>query len=269
MANFNFDKKIIKRVFLIIASIFFVILGVTNLLFDFSLNFLNESFNYSLLNLGFSSTLKISAGVFDFLKGFGDIIDKIFNFFLAINFLILFQITFLKLSNLIVVKIFIVSTFLLSFIPSVRRYSVKIFVILLFLNPGLSLYVSGVKLISDSINLELGKNVSDKFKELDETVKNNKLIDETKRENEEKKSNEEAKDFFKSPFKSIFAGLQDKLNSSIKYISTLLQTVMELVIIYLVNSVIIFFVLPVFYFYCLYILAKKIFRVAPTIEKTT
>ena len=253
------DKILIKKISIVIVFSLLVILALTNLLFNFSLNFLNEAFNYSLINLSLVSTLKIASGFFEFLQGFSDIIDRMFNFFLSINFLILFQITILKISNLVAIKIVIVAVFILSFVKPVRMFFLKILVFLLFLNPGLSLYISSVKLLSDNINLELGKNVNLKFEELNNTLNKEELFENSDEQDGKKGFMENAKSFFKDPVKSFVSGTKEKFNQIVTYTSKLLQTVMELTIVYFVNSIIIFFMLPIVYFFSLYIITKKLF----------
>ena len=99
------DKDTVKKVVVWVVLALFVAVVLTNLFYNYSLTFLNETFNYSLINLSLVSTLKILTGFFEFLRGFSEIIDKIFNYFLVINFLIFSQTTLLKLSSLIVVRL--------------------------------------------------------------------------------------------------------------------------------------------------------------------
>ena len=72
---------------------------------------------------------------------------------------------------------------------------------LFFFNPGLSIYVSCIKVVSDSVNLELGKNVNTKFEELNNILKKDDLLEPENSKTNNKNFFENTKEFFKDPVK--------------------------------------------------------------------
>lgn len=253
------DKDTVKKVVVWVVLALFVAVVLTNLFYNYSLTFLNETFNYSLINLSLVSTLKILTGFFEFLRGFSEIIDKIFNYFLVINFLIFSQTTLLKLSSLIVVRLVILLVFVLTFIKPLRSLFIKILIVLFFFNPGLSIYVSCIKVVSDSVNLELGKNVNTKFEELNNILKKDDLLEPENSKTNNKNFFENTKEFFKDPVKNLATNIKEKLSLFITYTSKLLQVAIELSIVYFVNTMILFFALPVIYFFVLYLYIRRSF----------
>jgi hypothetical protein len=228
------------------------------LLYNPSSDFLKETLNLSLSNLGLITGIKILSGTVDFLKGIQDIVEKIFNYFLAINGLIFFQMTLLKLSNMIFFRILIVLVSLLLLLKPARKLALKILLILLFINPGLQLYVMGVKLISHQANLEMGRTINDELQNISKTMnEQDQVNDESKSDKDENNASftDKIKNFFSEGINKTKAFLEKTADKIMKIANKLL----ELVINYFVSMMILFLILPLIYFFVLYLIAKKIF----------
>ncbi|OHD10573.1 MAG: hypothetical protein A2086_09450 [Spirochaetes bacterium GWD1_27_9] len=259
-----FNKQNIKPMMFTIISIILIIAANIPFLYQYCQNFLKETFEFSVTNLTFATSLKILTGTLDFLEGFSDIIEKLFNFFLTINLLIFFQMALLKISELIIVKIIIIVSFVLIFVKPINKIAIKVLIILLFINPGLKFYIVGVEFISKSTKLEMGKSIKKHFEKIDLSLKENKTENngELQNKSEEKKSLlEKAKDLFFNPQENILNKAKGEILKFSGYMNDLISYLVELTIEYIISVTILFFILPLLYFYSLYIVLKKFFKI--------
>jgi hypothetical protein len=258
----KFTKEVIKKIIMFSLFGILAIVSLTGFLYKNSFDFLRETLNYSLTNLGLSTGLKILAGTFGFLKGISDIIDKVFNFFLIINGLIFFQMTLLKLSNLLVFRILIIVSFLTCFIKPIQKIALKIFIILIFINPGLQIYVTCVKYISIEANLELGKNIKEQMEKINSNIEEGNLTEKAEnnaieQKNEDESIIEKAKSFFTKTKENIITSTSSIFKKSFTYLEKLVNGLLEIVIDYFVTALILFLILPGLYFFVLYKLLKR------------
>ncbi len=226
-------------------------------------DFLNKVCASAMSNLAAASVLKILSGTLDIFSGFSDIFDYIFNFLMISNLLIAFQIILLKISGSLIIKIIAVTGVLLLFIKPVKRVASGIIIIVLMINPGLSIYINGVNYIYEKSGFNKGN-------EIESRLQNVKSIIESDNKNNESSKIEEAdhkKNIFGRLFDKTIAvkemvtsfgkDLSDKISKVTVEIS---RGLMEIVINYTVMIISLFFILPFLYFFILYSLIKSIVR---------
>jgi len=245
-----------------------IILAISDLISDFSLSFLKETSSLALKNLGIVAGLKVISATLPLLKGFSDIIGKILDFLLIVNGLILLQIALIKISKVIVLKILMGLLFGLTFIKKARLIALRVLVVLLFVNPGLSLYILTVKSISNAAKLDSGQEITKQLESIGnlsgkglEGMSKEGGVDQgrvvgTKQEIDIfSKIGEYIKD--KTMDTSKFISKQLEIAKS--YLSQVLENLFKATINYFINVLVLFFILPVVYFYILYLLIKRIF----------
>ena len=236
-----------------------VFFSTTGLLFNPSTGFLKETLNLSLSNLGLAAGIKILAGTVDFLEGIRDIVEKIFNYFLAINGLIFFQITLLKLSNMLFFRLLILSVCVLLFFKSIRKTVIKILVLMLFINPGLQFYVIGVKFISYQADLELGKSINAELRGISKSIDMQTDTDDKNSTQPEDGSKTSFIDRIKNFVGESINKTKKMLSSMLNDLTSAANRLLELVINYFISMMVLFLILPVIYFFVLYLIAKKYF----------
>jgi hypothetical protein len=251
------NETLVKNIAVYAVLLILVFFSTTGLLFNASSEFLKDTLNLSLSNLGLVTGIKILSGTVDFLKGIQDIVEKIFNYFLAINGLILFQATLLKLSNMIFFRVMIILVSFACIFKSLRKISLKILLILLFINPGLQIYVLGVKFISNQANLEMGKSINSELQNISQSM------NAANKDSGESVSEDTSGVSFSDRIKNFFSTGINKTKEFLgKTADNLMKTsnkILELVINYFVSMMILFLILPVIYFLVLYLIFKKFF----------
>jgi len=259
----NIIKKYVSTGYIkIYLSVLFIIALIVLIFIKFFYKsaeaFLLETLSFSIKNLGISAGVKILCESFDFLKGFVSLSDKIFNFLLITNALIVLQITLLKISNFIFLKILITIVFVLSYFKIIRKIMIRILILLLFINPGLPVYISLVKIMSNSVSLETGKNIESKFNDFKSSLQG-KSIDKTE---ESKLQNDNAnKSLFEKAGELINSAkerITDSINLMVERAGKALNAIFEVIISYFITILVLFIIMPFLYFYILYHLFKNI-----------
>jgi len=199
--------------------------------------FLSDSLTFAISNLGIVSLVKILTGSLKVLSGFSDIADKIFNLVFFSSVLIYLQYILIVLNKILIIKILILVFLLLSIVKSFRKLFFKIVIILLFINPGLNIYITALKYISEESKLELGRGINNdinEFKNLDFGMSTDKK--------EEPKESIDKKSFFQS-IKDVFSfdSLKETttrfIDESISSFNQKVQALLEMSIKYFLNVV--------------------------------
>lgn len=243
--------KLKKVIFSIILLISLIGLVFSDLLTDYSLKFLQKVSALGFANLAIIGVLKgvlaimssieigvgIGMNIGGILKGLTDVVDRAFNFFMISNALIVLQIFLLKISKFIIVKILIVAASILIFIKPIKRIGFSILLILLLINPGFSLYVSLTKTIYEYTIPDTGNEIKERFVDIKDNFQ--KII-------------EAEEGFFskaKNAPKAIFGVVSKSLSSLI-----------DILLIYFVSSLVLFLFFPGIFYYCMYLLVKRLIR---------
>lgn len=195
------------------------------------------------------------------------------------DILVTAQLILITLSKSIILKITLIIALVGSFISKYRILSLKLIVLLLFINPGLPAYVSGVKYLTKEAKLDLGTDLTQELQNAhanyNKRVQENKSQEETRNQIQLKKVELEGKSKVSS-----LKRLEDKASDDIKKVDdkviegisdayqVLKGATKEITIksINLLTSILIqFILLPFLYFFGFFTLYKK-FVSAPVAE---
>ncbi|MFC1562354.1 hypothetical protein ACFL4Q_05095 [candidate division KSB1 bacterium] len=248
-----------RKMISLIAFTIIVLFVCTDILSNFANDFLTDTLAIGAANIGIVAGLKglismasstqieggivvtsgsIQAGAI--LEGLNDMLDWAFNFFIISNFLIMFQIILLNVSKLLLVKILLAVSLIATFIKPVKKYALTVFMILLFINPGLPIFVSLTKITYDYALPDTSEIIQDKF----EVIRNN----------------------FEQML--VAEGLLNKVAGSLKamwsVVTESIAGLAELIITYFASMVLLFGIMPFLFFFLL----KKIFNPLLSLLKT-
>ena len=262
------NRAKINNIILSVILTLLIILAISNLISDFSLSFLKETSGLALKNLGIVAGLKVISATLPLLKGFSDIIGKILDFLLIVNGLILLQIALIKISKVIVLKILMVCLFGLTFIKKARLIALRVLVVLLFINPGLSLYILTVKSVSKAAKLDSGEEITRRLESIG-SLSGEELEDMSREGSDDRERVVDTRqgmdifskfgEYIKDKTTDTGSFISKQLDMAKSYLSQLLENLFKATINYFITVLVLFLVLPVVYFYILYLLMKRIF----------
>jgi hypothetical protein len=155
-------QSVVRSVLAVAGAVLLIVVVATDMLYSPGHSFLLKTSGTAMANLGGVAALKIAAGFTGVLEGLSDILDKIMNFMLLSNLMILLQVMLLELSRSLLVKVLVVACLAAMFVPALRSRILlrKLLIVLLVVNPGLALYLTGVGLLSRSAAVEMGGRIT-------------------------------------------------------------------------------------------------------------
>ncbi|WP_160114816.1 hypothetical protein [Aquimarina sp. AU474] len=271
------------KVWIIIISIILITLGCTNILVNPAINFLSDVNSDMMLSLGLAMELKSIVSGTDISKipliggvtsELQDIFTRTINYLTFANIVIGVQTILVNMSKSLLIKIIPVFFLAGLFLKKYKQIALKLLIIILLINPGLSLYVNGIKYISQSMELNLGSNIhqhlsliKNKYKEKREKIKSKQEI---RKEEQLKKAKEKghkgigiftkAEDAVKNTVEDIGVDIGQGVSETFDVLKNGKKELMKLILNMISNLVVLFLILPLFYFYILSFLLKKFFH---------
>lgn len=264
-----------NELFLMCILLVFCILAMFDLYNESAMKYIEDSFSFALTNIGVVAVLKIISGALPLTSGISDILDKIFNFFFLANILIGIQYILLVANKILFIKILIILFFAMRFIPQFRSIATKILIILLFLNPGLNLYIGAIEIISSEANMTINNDLDKKishirsilgitpkvelpeFEELGDTRSTlSKVMGEIGIFGQNIQDTAKGvADTITNPIDSTQKTLDEaktKILKSMQVIGDSLSVILSLSIKYILNVFFLYFLMPIVYFYIMY-----------------
>ena len=269
----NKNELFITLIFLIFCA--FCMFDLYN---QVAMKYIEDSFSFALTNIGIIAVLKIISGAIPLTDGISDILDKIFNFFFLANILIGIQYVLLIVNKILFIKILVLLFFILRFFTQFKSVATKILIILLFLNPGLNLYMCAIKIISNQANMtiddDLNKRINHikgilgispkveiKVEEIGDTRGAlSKVIGEIGIFGQNIQAIAKGvADTITDPIDSTQKTLDEakaKILKSMQVIGDSLSVILSLSIKYILNVFFLYFLMPILYFYIMYRVVK-------------
>lgn len=187
--------------------------------------------------------------------------NKISNYVILSNIFVLIQIVLLSLSQLLIIKICLIASLAASFIKKTHTLALRILIILLFINPGMPIYLN----ILNSISKHTQINMVETFKtELDKTHKefSNKHIQQTQHESKLKKENllEKAGEEIVDVAEKIGGHIIQDFKFFTDFTKNLGVAFLNKSIKLFVAHIVLFLLLPLLYIYIFLLLLHKLFN---------
>ena len=254
-------KNFLLKNFFSIALFVFVIVAMLDILYLPAIRFLSNTSAVALANLSLATGMKILIAGIPVLKGSAEIIDKVFSYLVFINGVLFFQIILLKVSQILLLKLLILASWILLFFRETKKLALKALLVLFLFNPGLSFYLAGAEYISNAVRLESGELIKAHMESIDKE----KLKEKGKVSVEEEKKSENKSifvvigDFLINTFNTIKNTIIDAINKTKAFVGESILRLLELTINYFISVLFLFLICPFLYFILLYLLMKNIF----------
>lgn len=269
-----------RKIVIAILAITTVIVSLLNVFQTEALHFLMDTSEQLLGSLAIVSEIKWSTVLISKIPVLGDeemsfqtVLDRILNYLSLANILVGIQIVLVNLSKSVLFKLLPLPFIIGIFIQKYSRLSLKILVLSLLLCPGLSIYVCGIKYMATEAHLDLGNNlkeelqkVHDKFVEKErvlnshlEQEKQNQLAEAEKKGKKKIGLFKKAEDDIEKVVKKTDLKIKEGSSEIVTAVKFLAKKADELIINLIVNILVIFFLLPLLYFYGLNLILKHYF----------
>lgn len=245
-----------------------VLFALFDVFYQGALLFLSNSSTLALTNLSLVTGLKILIGGVPLLKGSAEIVDKIFNFFVIINGVLLFQLILLKISQLLLIKLLLVGTWALTLFEKTKKWAVKLLILLLFINPGLSLSVHITNYFTQAAQLENGTLIKAHIENIQKEPVNQKSSDKNAQNPAPVKTDQDIKqksfltiiaEFLIKTFNKVKNFIVEAFTKAQTFVGESILKLLELAINYFITVILLFVIMPFVYFFLFYWLLNKLF----------
>lgn len=168
----DFKKNLVKILTLTL-FVTLVILGFWDKPNQIALNFISSVFEETSSSLLLLSELKIGATSGASLKvpllsgsfsGVESMLGEGMQYLEFASLLLGLQLLALTLSKSIILKVLMLIAIFFVFLEKSKVMAFKLLIVFLMINPGLSIYTIGVKLINKEVNVDLGTNLNEELK---------------------------------------------------------------------------------------------------------
>jgi hypothetical protein len=156
----NIGKRQVRLVVLGIGLVLFAVVVGFDILYKPAQTFLAETSRSAMAHLSAVTAVSVACGFFPFLEGFSRIMDRILNFLLLSNLILLFQFILLEISRSWILKFALFAAVGLAFVPKLRKTGLRAALILALVNPGLSLYIVSVKVLAQDSTSRISGKIS-------------------------------------------------------------------------------------------------------------
>lgn len=205
-----------------------------------------------------SSRIPLISGAADSIS---QTLENIFNYLILANIFVLIQIVLVGLSQLLFIKLGAIIALLLAFIKKTHKLALRIFVVFIFINPGMPLYFSGLKIIADHTHLHLLDTFHQELIETKEEFDKKHLL---RVQHEEQLKKENLIEKIGLGLVHAVEGIAEHIIRDLKFFTEFTKKVgIELIkksIKILVANLILFLLLPLLYMYIFLLLLNKIFN---------
>jgi len=284
MDSTNFIKLSKKKtIWIAIGAIVYMAITFSNALVAPALDFLTDVSNEMVEALGFSLELKsltysLESANIPFTtgttEGLSETFDKAINYLTFTNVVVVVQMILVNMGKSLFFKLVPILLLVGYFIKKYSQMAVRLLIIALLINPGLSLYVNGMEYVAASMEMDLGTSLHAHLGKIREKYDKKKEEYEAKLENKEQGQLEKDKEKGRDQL-SLSQKVEDKveevsMDAKIDIqegVAMLTEALKEgrkeltKLIINLISSVIVLFMLlPLLYFYMINFILKKFFH---------
>lgn len=161
--------KLNNRIFIFSMLALLIVIAMTDILSQPAFDFLTATSEKALLSLGIIADLKLAAGagssvnlplISGTLKSASQLLDEAFTHLEWANLMLAGQMLLLTLSKSWLLKVLLfISVAGAVLLKTGQRFMIKLLLVFLLLNPGLPLYVLGVKYIAQESEIQLGEDL--------------------------------------------------------------------------------------------------------------
>lgn len=187
------------------------------------------------------------------------------------DLLVTVQLVLIALTKSMLIPVTMVAAFLGSLIPKYKSVSLKVLVLLLLINPGLPMYVSGIQYITKEAKLDIGNDLSQELQETQAHYKQKELEHAAKEEERKKSQLEEAEaqgedhisklKIFEDKATDELSKIGSKIEEDVSEAYLVLKTACKAITVKTINLftaiLIQFILLPFLFFYGLFTLYQK------------
>ncbi|MBQ4821555.1 hypothetical protein [Aquimarina sp. MMG016] len=277
----NLIKK--DKIWIIITTFMLVGIAFSNVSVTPALNFLSDVNGDLMLSLGLALELKSITTSIDHsnipLVGgiaieFSDILTRVIDYLSFANIVIAIQTILVNMGKSLLFKILPLLFLGGIFLKKYKQLALKLLIISLLINPGLSLYVNGIHYVSDSMELDLGSAlhehlsaIKNKYEEKRKEVKSKQ---ETRKEKQLEKAKEKGRkgigifkkveDAVVDKVENISVDVEEGVSEAFEVLKEGKKELMKLIINMISNLIVLFLILPLLYFYLMSFVLKKLFH---------
>ncbi len=272
-----------NKIWIIIISGVLITLACTNILVNPAIDFLSDINGDMMLSLGIAMELKSIVAGTDISKipligglssQLQDIFTRTINYLTFANVVVGVQTILVNMSKSLLFKILPIIFLAGLFLKKYKQIALKFLIIILLINPGLSLYVNGIKYVSQSMELNLGSDlnkhlssIKNKYEERHKKLKSKQEIKKEKQlERARKKGHKgigifrKAEDAVENTIEDVGVDIGQGVSEIFEVLKNGKKELMKLILNMISNLIVLFLILPLFYFYILSFLLKKFFH---------
>lgn len=280
------------KIWIFVLSLILAIVGFSNLLVTPAIDFLSDINSDMMLGLGIAIELKSIASGIDSsgipLVGgvateISDIFTRAISYLTFANIVIAVQTILVNMGKSLFFKILPFVFLIGVFLKNYNKIALKLLLIALLINPGLSMYVNGIHYVSDTMQLDLGSSLHEHLSSIKNKYQEKREKVETKQEERKEKQLEKAKerghkgigifrkveDAVVNKVEDIGVDVEEGFSEAFEVLKEGKKEIMKLIINMISNLIVLFLILPLLYFYIMSFLLKKFFHFSglSTIEK--
>ncbi|MEW7290361.1 hypothetical protein [Aquimarina sp. 2304DJ70-9] len=277
----NLIKK--DKIWIIILTLILVIVAFSNVLVNPAIDFLYGVNSDMMLSLGVALELKSIATSIDnsnipLVGGLAveltDIFARAIDYLTFSNIVIAIQAILVKMGKSLLFKLLPLIFLAGIFLEKYKQLALKLLIVALLINPGLSLYVNGIHYVSDSMELDLGSSLHEHLSAIKNKYEKKRKEVLSKQEARKKRQLERAKEKGRkdiSTFKKVEDAVVNKVENvgirveegfseTLEVLKEGKKELMKLIINMVSNLIVLFLILPLLYFYLMGFVLKKFFH---------
>ena len=271
------------KIWIIVLILILAIVGFSNLLVTPAIDFLSDINSDMMLGLGIAIELKSIASGIDSsgipLVGgvateLSDIFTRAISYLTFANIVVAVQTILVNMGKSLFFKLLPFVFLIGVFFKKYSNTALKLLIIALLINPGLSLYVNGIHYVSDTMQLDLGSSLHEHLSSIQNKYEEKRKKVETKQEERKEKQLEKAKerghkgigifrkveDAVVDKVEDIGVDVEEGFSEAFEVLKEGKKEIMKLIINMISNLIVLFLILPLLYFYIMSFLLKKFFH---------
>ncbi len=277
----NLVKK--DKIWIIVITVILVLLGFSNVLVKPAMKFLSDVNSDMMLSLGVALELKsIAIGInhskIPLIGGLAielsDIFTRVINYLTFSNIVIAIQTILVQMGKSLFFKLLPLIFLIGIFLNKYKQLAIKLLIVALLINPGISLYVNGIHYVSDTMQLDLGSalhehlsSIKNKYEEKRKKVKSKQ---QTRKERQLERAKEKGRkdisvfkkveDAVVNKVEDVGVDVEEGFSETYEVLKEGKKELMKLIINMVSNLIVLFLILPLLYFYLMGFFLKKFFH---------
>ncbi len=271
------------KIWIIVITLVFVILAFSNILVTPAIDFLSGVNSDMMLSLGVAMELKSIATSIDnsnipLVGGLAteleDIFTRAINYLTFANIVIAVQTILVNLGKSLLFKLLPLLFLAGLFLKKYKQLALKLLIISILINPGLSLYVNGINYVSNTMELDLGSSLHEhlstiktKYEDKREKViskqearKKRQLEKAKKRGHQDISAFKKVEDAVVNKIEDVGVDVEEGFSETLEILKEGKKELMKLLINMVSNLIVLFLILPLLYFYLMSFLLKRFFH---------